>query len=164
MSPSAAIALGDFLPYRLSVLASRVSRELSTLYAERFGIAIPEWRVIAVLGQQDDVSADFVCAKTDMDKVTVSRAVARLLEKKLLLRRASPADRRCSMLRLSSAGRRIYADIVPLARAYERQLLNALDRDERAALERALGALELHLGVGSRDELRFARHGSERRS
>ncbi len=143
-----ALALGEFLPYRLSVLANRVSRELSELYAERFGIAIPEWRVIAVLGQHEDVSADFVCAKTDMDKVTVSRAVARLLEKKLLRRRAMPADRRCSMLRLSSAGHRVYAEVVPLARAYERELLNAMSREERAALERALGALELHLGVG----------------
>ncbi|MGE3774934.1 MAG: MarR family winged helix-turn-helix transcriptional regulator [Gammaproteobacteria bacterium] len=149
MSPPDALALGAFLPYRLSVLASRVSRELSALYAERFGVAIPEWRVIAVLGQHEDVSADFVCAKTDMDKVTVSRAVARLLEKKLVLRRASTTDRRRSMLRLSSAGRRVYAEIVPLARGYERQLLDALGRDERAALERALVALELHFGVGS---------------
>jgi DNA-binding MarR family transcriptional regulator len=53
------------------------------------------------------------------------------------------------MLRLSSAGRRIYAEIVPLARAYERQLLDALGRDERAALERALSALEAHLSIGS---------------
>ncbi len=139
------LALGDFLPYRLSVLANRVSRELSVLYAERFGIAIPEWRVIAVLGQHEDVSADFVCAKTDMDRVTVSRAVARLLEKRLVLRKASPSDRRCSMLRLSSAGRRVYAEVVPLARDYERRLLDALGRQERLALERALLALEKHL-------------------
>ncbi|HMM76609.1 MAG TPA: MarR family winged helix-turn-helix transcriptional regulator [Gammaproteobacteria bacterium] len=151
MSPAEALALGAFLPYRLSVLASRMSRELSLLYAERYGIAIPEWRVIAVLGQHEDVSADFVCVKTDMDKVTVSRAVARLLEKKLLLRRASSTDRRRSMLRLSSAGRRVYADIVPLARSYERRLLNALDHEARAALERALGALETQLGIGASD-------------
>lgn len=151
MSPGKAatptLALGAFLPYRLSVLANRVSRELSSLYAERFGIAIAEWRVIAVLGQHDDVSADFVCAKTDMDKVTVSRAVARLLNRKLLSRKASPSDRRCSMLRLSSAGRRVYAEIVPLALSYERRLLDALGGEEREALERALGALESRLGL-----------------
>ena len=80
-APPSALELGTFLPYRLSVLANRVSRELAALYGERFGIAIPEWRVIAVLGQHTDVSADFVCARTDMDRVTVSRAVARLLVK-----------------------------------------------------------------------------------
>lgn len=140
--PAPALELGDFLPYRLSVLANRVSRELSALYGERFGIAIPEWRVIAVLGQHADVSADFVCARTDMDRVTVSRAVARLLAKKLVLRRAQASDRRCSVLKLSAAGQRIYQQIVPLARAYERELLSTLSAEERAALEQALRALE----------------------
>ncbi len=145
---AASLELADFLPYRLSVLANRVSRELSGLYAERFGIAIPEWRVIAVLGQSEDVSADFVCAQTDMDKVTVSRAVARLIEKRYVRRRSLPEDRRCSMLNLTAAGRRIYAEIVPLARDYERGLLDALSAAERTALEHALGALEARLGAG----------------
>jgi DNA-binding MarR family transcriptional regulator len=141
-TPAPTLELGSFLPYRLSVLANRVSRELATLYGERFGIAIPEWRVIAVLGQHTDVSADFVCAKTDMDRVTVSRAVARLLGKKLVLRRALASDRRCSVLKLSARGQRVYAQIVPLARAYERELLSTLSRDEHASLEHALRALE----------------------
>lgn len=136
------LELAGFLPYRLSVLANRVSRQLASRYAERFGVSIPEWRTIAVLGQQPDVSADFVSRKTDMDRVTVSRAVARLLARKLLIRRTDAADRRRSVLRLSAAGRRVYAEIVPLARAYEQTLLAALDAPERAALERVLAMLE----------------------
>ncbi len=139
------LELAAFLPYRLSVLANRVSRQLAALYSERFDIAIPEWRVIAVLGQNLDVSADFVCARTDMDRVTVSRTVARLLGKRLILRRSLAQDRRCSVLNLSAAGRRVYEQIVPLARSYERQLLGALGASERAALERALHALESRL-------------------
>ncbi len=146
--PAASLALAEFLPYRLSVLANRVSRELSGLYAERFGIAIPEWRVIAVLGQSEDVTADYVCAQTDMDKVTVSRAVARLIAKRYVRRRLLPEDRRCSMLNLTAAGRRVYADIVPLARDYERGLLDTLNHAERSALEQALTALEARLGAG----------------
>jgi DNA-binding MarR family transcriptional regulator len=150
VAPPSALELGTFLPYRLSVLANRVSRELATLYGERFGIAIPFWRVIAVLGQHTEVSADFVCARTDMDRVTVSRAVARLLVKKLVLRRALAADRRCSVLKLSAAGQRVYEQIVPLARAYERELLSALSAEERAALEHALRALESRMGDARR--------------
>lgn len=142
-----ALELAAFLPYRLSVLANRVSRQLAALYSERFDIAIPEWRVIAVLGQNPDVSADFVCARTDMDRVTVSRTVARLLGKRLILRRALAQDRRCSVLKLSAAGRRVYEQIVPLARSYEQQLLGALGASERAALERALHALESRLAT-----------------
>ncbi len=141
------LELAAFLPYRLSVLANRVSRQLAALYSERFDIAIPEWRVIAVLGQNLDVSADFVCARTDMDRVTVSRTVARLLGKRLILRRSLAQDRRCSVLNLSAAGRRVYEQIVPLARSYEQQLLGALGASERAALERALHALESRLAT-----------------
>ena len=134
--------LGQFLPYRLSVLANKVSRQLAAAYAQRFGITIPQWRVIAVLGQDSGVSADFVCGRTEMDRVTVSRAVAALLEQGLVLRRTSPEDRRCSMLRLSAAGQRLYADVVPLARTYETDLLRGLAPGDRAALDRVLDALQ----------------------
>jgi DNA-binding MarR family transcriptional regulator len=139
---SAPLELAVFVPYRLSVLANRVSRQLAALYAERCGISIAEWRAIAVLGLHPEVSADFVSRMTDMDRVTVSRAVARLLGRKLITRRVDRRDRRCSVLRLSAAGRRVYGEIVPLARDYERSLLAALEEDERAALERALAVLE----------------------
>lgn len=134
--------LGQFLPYRLSVLANKVSRQLAAAYAARFGITIPQWRVIAVLGQDSGVSADFVCGRTEMDRVTVSRAVAALLGQGLVLRRNSPADRRRSVLRLSAAGQRLYAEVVPLARAYEAELLRGLPPADRAALERVLVALQ----------------------
>lgn len=149
MSPSSegfaqateSLDLARFLPYRLSVIANLVSRQLATLCAERFGIGIAEWRVIAVLGQHDDVTADFVCGRTAMDRVTISRAVTRLREKRYIRRRAAPSDRRCSMLSLSAAGRRIYERLVPLARRYERALTAGLSAGQRADLERTLDAL-----------------------
>ena len=139
---AAPLNLGQFLPYRLSVLANKVSRQLAAAYAARFGITIPQWRVMAVLGQDTGVSADFVCGRTEMDRVTVSRAVAALLEQGLVLRRISPDDRRCSVLRLSAAGQRLYAEVVPLARAYEADLLRGLPALDRAALDRVLAALQ----------------------
>lgn len=140
------LELANFLPYRLSVVATQVSRQLAALYAQRFGISIPQWRTIAVLGQSTNVSADFVCEQTQMDRVTVSRAVAGLLARRLILRRYQAHDRRCSVLRLAAAGRRLYRDIVPLARGYENALLGAMSAQERATLARALDVLggQLH--------------------
>lgn len=145
-SPTA-LDLSGFLPYRLSVLANTVSRELAALYAKRFGITIPQWRIIAVLGQHANVSADFVGGRTAMDRVTVSRAIAGLLARKLILRRSSPSDRRCSMLRLTAAGQRVYAEIVPLARAYETRLLSRLSAADRQHLAQALTALETQVAA-----------------
>lgn len=147
--PPAPLDLSHFLPYRLSVLANTVSRELAGLYAERFGITIPQWRIIAVLGQHANVTADFVCGRTAMDRVTVSRAIAGLVARRLLLRRRSTTDRRCAQLRLSAAGQRIYADIVPLARDYEARLLSGLSETARRGLAATLTALEGQLSAGA---------------
>jgi DNA-binding MarR family transcriptional regulator len=134
--------LNEFLPYRLSTLTNRISRAFSTLYAERFDLTIPEWRVMAVLGQQAGLSAEQVCARTEMDKVTVSRAVARLLEKGRVVREFATADRRRSMLGLSPGGRAVYRRIVPLARQYEAALVAGLSTPERRMLVDLLQRLQ----------------------
>ncbi len=136
------LALEAFLPYRLATLSNRVSRAIAALYSERFGISIPEWRVMAVLGERPEISANAVAERTAMDKVAVSRAVRRLLAKGLIERHFAPDDRRRSVLALSAAGRRVYDEIVPLARAFEARLLAALTHEERAILSLLLAKLE----------------------
>lgn len=139
--PAPRLQLDEFLPYRLSVLTNTVSRALARSYEERFGLSIPQWRVVAVLGRESDLSASEVVERTVMDKVTVSRAVASLLADGRIVRETDPEDRRRILLRLSPAGRSIYRRIVPLARTYERSLLRALDAGERAQLDDLLTRL-----------------------
>ncbi len=134
--------LEHFLPYRLSVLSNRISQDIARLYVERFGLGITEWRVLAVLGRHDDVSAREVAERTAMDKVAVSRAIASLLEAGRIERETHGGDRRRSCLRLSAQGRAIYDQVAPLALAYQRRLLEGLGPDERAALDRLLTRLE----------------------
>ena len=138
--------LEHFLPYRLSVLSNRISQAIAARYARRFGIGVTEWRVIAVLGRYPGLSAGAVAARTAMDKVAVSRAVARLLERGLVERDTHGDDRRRSVLALSRNGQRIYDDIAPLALDLERRLLSRLDRDERAALDALLDKLADGIG------------------
>ncbi|MBC7990179.1 MAG: MarR family transcriptional regulator [Luteimonas sp.] len=138
----ATLDLEHFLPYRLSVLSNRISQTIASAYAERFGIGITEWRVIAVLGRYSGLSANGVAERTAMDKVAVSRALARLLERGLLQREPHGDDRRRSVLELSEAGYCVYDEVVPLALGYERALLAPLNRDERVVLDRLLAKLE----------------------
>jgi DNA-binding MarR family transcriptional regulator len=141
MAKRDSLQLERFLPYRLSVLANRVSSAISAGYARRFSLSIPEWRVLAVLGEQADLSAAEVAARTAMDKVAVSRAVASLLRAKRISRSQVSGDKRRSALRLSVAGRQVYAKVVPFALAYERALLQSLDHADRVALDRILAAM-----------------------
>lgn len=135
------LELEQFLPYRLSVLTNRISRGLADIYSERFGISVTEWRVIAVLGRYPGLSANGVAERTAMDKVAVSRAVARLLERGFIEREMHDSDRRRSVLELSEAGYAVYDVVVPLALDYEREAYAALDEDERATLDRLLAKL-----------------------
>lgn len=142
MNSHAELDLEHFLPYRLSVLSNRVSGAIARVYSERFGLSITEWRVMAVLGRYPDLSANEVAQRTAMDKVAVSRAVARLLESGRLQRDIHDDDRRRSVLRLSDAGYTIYDQIAPLALSFERRLLGDLDESERALLFRLLDRLD----------------------
>lgn len=130
------LELARFLPYRLSLLSNLVSGAIAARYSERFGLTIPQWRVMAVLAIEPGLSAADVAVRTAMDKVAVSRAVATLLRTGKLERRPDASDRRRSQLQLSDQGRHVYAEIVPIAREYESLLLDALDSTDRAALDR----------------------------
>ncbi len=136
------LELDRFLPYRLSVLSNRISQDIARLYAERFALGVTEWRIMAVLGRYPELSASRVAERTAMDKVAVSRAVTSLLASGRLKRRTHGKDRRRSVLALSARGLKVYDEIVPLALAYERRLLEGLTGDERAALDRLLARME----------------------
>ncbi len=141
MAKTMTLELDRFLPYRLSVLSNIVSTAISGAYEKRFGLTIPEWRVMAVLAMTPDLSAAEVAQRTAMDKVAVSRAVASLLKARRIVRQTARADRRRSLLRLSQAGRRVYAQVVPVALAYERDLLAPLTRKDREVVDRAVRIL-----------------------
>ena len=135
------LRLDEFVPYRLSVLTNTVSAAIAGAYAERFGLSIPEWRVLAVLAMEPGLSAASVAERTAMDKVAVSRAVSGLLRTRRLVRAFADADRRRSVLRLSAEGEEVYWRVVPFARRYEQRLLADLSRDQRAQLKALLDHL-----------------------
>src|SRR5208283_4123466 len=112
-----ALQLSEFVPFRLNRLAAAVSEYLSVIYRERFGLGIPEWRVLVTIGRHADCTAQQIADSTRMHKTRVSRAVAALRRRALLGRAPSTLDGRELHLRLTAAGRRLYASLVPLALA-----------------------------------------------
>jgi len=137
----AVLKLDEFLPYRLNVCASLVSQALSRIYADRYKIGVPEWRVLVTLGELGAMTAKAVGAHSHMHKTKVSRAVALLERRKLVSRRANKADLRESFLSLSPAGRDIYTELAPIALDFAQQLLETVDATDRAALDRAIKKL-----------------------
>jgi DNA-binding MarR family transcriptional regulator len=138
---SPVIDLEHFLPYRLSVLSNVLSTAIAAAYEDRFGLTIPEWRVIAVLTRYPGLSAREVAGRTRMDAVAVSRAVNRLLKAGRLRRAMAADDRRRSVLQVSAAGAALYREVAPLALEYERELLQTLDPRSREAFDASLRQL-----------------------
>jgi DNA-binding MarR family transcriptional regulator len=138
--------LDHFVPYKLSVLSNRVSDAIARHYSERFGLSIPEWRVMAVLGQTPGLSASEVSARTAMDKVQVSRAVASLLRAKRIARVGDVKDGRITRLSLTRQGIAIYDQIVPLALHLEEVFLGTLSPDERRFLNALMKKLTDRIG------------------
>jgi DNA-binding MarR family transcriptional regulator len=124
------LILEDFLPYRLSITSHTVSTNIARIYEKRFGVSIPEWRVIAVLGRYPGLSAVEVADRTLMDKVAVSRAVTKLIKNGRIDREFADADRRRSILNLSEEGMKVHNEIAPLALEFEQQLVQDISEDD----------------------------------
>ncbi len=147
--PPVQLLLEDFLPYRLNVAAAKVSEGLARVYSSRFGLDIPGWRVIATLGQFGRATAKAIGEHSQMHKTKVSRALMQLQARGLVERSPNPQDKREAFIALTPAGIAVYGEIVPLALAYQTDLLAALDEPQRRQLDMIIDrlteeALKLH--------------------
>jgi DNA-binding MarR family transcriptional regulator len=135
------LILEDFLPYRLSITSHTVSTNIARVYEKRFGVSIPEWRVIAVLGRYPGLSAVEVADRTLMDKVAVSRAVTKLIKNGRIDREFADADRRRSILNLSEEGQKVHNEIAQLALEFEHQLIHEISEEDYAKFNSTLEQL-----------------------
>ena len=136
-----ALMLEAFLPYRLAVLAHATSRALAGVYAERFGLSIPEWRILANLGRFGPLNAGELAERSSLDKPKVTRALQRLEAAGLTQRVVGAEDRRQVRILLSRRGRNVFRQIAELALQWETKFLAPLAKSERRALERTLTKL-----------------------
>jgi len=141
LGDEAPLKLENFLPYQLNVVASLVSQALSRIYSRRYGIGVPEWRVLVTLGQYEAMTAKAIGAHTHMHKTKVSRAVALMERRRLLARRTNRDDMREAFLSLTAAGRAMYEEVAPYALDFARRLTEILTPADRDAFNRALSQL-----------------------
>ena len=141
-----ALRLDAYLPYRLSVASNAVSGLIARSYQDRFGLSVPQWRLICVLAEDGGLTQGQIVTRTVMDKVTVSRAAQGLLKRRLVARSDHHADGRSHVLALTREGSGLYAEIAPLALAYETALIAGLAPDEVELLKRLLARLQSAAG------------------
>ena len=144
----ATLDLFRFAPFRLNRLAAEVSAALSVEYQERYGLDIPEWRVLATLGFREGAcTAQYICHCTRTHKSTISRAVTALMERQLIERVANEDDRREFALQLTRKGRTLYEELIPRLLRKEQEILSCLSAQERRDFANLLGKIEHSLDL-----------------
>ena len=140
--------LFKFVPFRLNRLAAEVSSALSGEYQERYGLDIPEWRVLATLGFRSDAcSAQYIAHCTRTHKSTISRAVTALMKRQMVERVENADDRREFRLRLTRRGKALYEELIPRLLRKEQEILSCLTAQERKQLALLLGKIEQSLAL-----------------
>jgi len=140
--------LFKFVPFRLNRLAAEVSSALSAEYQERYGLDIPEWRVLATLGFRNEAcSAQYSAHCTRTHKSTISRAVTALMKRQMVERVENADDRREFRLRLTRKGKTLYEELIPRLLRKEQEILSCLAAPERKQLALLLGKVEKSLDL-----------------
>lgn len=133
--------LNAYIPCQLATLTHSIMRSVASVFEDRFGISMPEWKVLAIIAEKPGLSAVTVARLAQMDTVAVSRAVTKLMDRDLIARELDSEDRRRSILDLSVAGRDLYDEIAPLAAELEASLLEDFSDQEKQVFEKAIKAL-----------------------
>jgi DNA-binding MarR family transcriptional regulator len=146
--PDNRLDLLQFLPFRLNRLAAEVSSALSAEYQVRYGLDIPEWRVLATLGfRRQACSAQYISHCTRTHKSTISRAVTALMRRRLVERVENAEDRREYRLRMTKKGKALYEELIPRLLRKEQEMLACLSAQERKDFARLLGKIEQSLDL-----------------
>lgn len=138
--------LSGFLPYQLSIASNAVSTLIAERYRKRFALKITEWRVMAVLGDAGRLTQRDLTEATLMDKVAVNRACKVLEDRGLIARAANVNDGRSHLLELTEEGQEIHSEVMPLARATERDLFEGFAPEEERALREMLKRMRERAG------------------
>lgn len=139
------LVLEHYVPYRLSVLSNRVSGMIARAYKDKFALSVTEWRIMAVLGEYPGSSADQISRRTQTEKSLISRALQRLLKRRLVKRQTNLEDRRRQHLQLTKTGQDIYRQVVPISLSYEKELLACFNDRERASFNKLIDKLNRHV-------------------
>lgn len=139
------LTLDDYVTYRVSVLAQMFGREASRKYHANWGLTLPQYRVLTVLGKLGSMALRELTDQTQMDKGQISRVVTQLEAENYLIRQPDEHDGRRQILVLTKSGERLYRRTIGAAEARQREILSVLSPEELVTLRTALDKLSRHM-------------------
>jgi DNA-binding MarR family transcriptional regulator len=136
------VLLEDRLSYRCLYIATRITRHLAPTWQAEYGLSVTNWRVMAVIGRFEPISAKEVAARTSTEAFFVTRAIDRLVEQGYAERGVDPDDRRKLSLSLTKLGHTVHREIEAMINDVEAELLAGLDSQQKKQILEALSVLQ----------------------
>ncbi|MEX0730762.1 MAG: MarR family transcriptional regulator [Aquisalimonadaceae bacterium] len=136
--------LDTHIPALLTWVANKLGRGASAEYRSKFGVGVTEWRVIALLAIEPEISANRIVEVIGLNKGATSRSL-RMLESRGLVSIRASGNGRNNINALTEAGRQLHDRILPVALAREQRLVGCLSQDELNQLIATLHRLHASL-------------------
>ena len=131
VAESTSFDLQKFFPYLVRVFYSDVTSAISSVYQSEYDMTPAEWRSMVIIGPDNKLTANDIVVRSSMDKVAVSRALARMQRNGWVATHANPSDRRSKLLSLSATGKAIYHELIPQVLRVEKQLLAGISPQQQ---------------------------------
>ena len=112
------------------ILSNRIGRAFYSEVETKFGVTIAEWRVMLTLASEPGVSAAEITNSWAMEKMSVNRAIQRLIDNGNVSRSRDPEDGRSYRLSLTAKGRNLYARIAPAANKRYTEIISSVSAEE----------------------------------
>ena len=137
--------LEGLITYRLTRIADTLVRAASQVYRVEHEVTLTELRLLATIGRHQSLAVNEASRLTGIDKAWVSRSLAALVKRKLVVRQPHPSDSRIVLLSLTQMGKTKVQRIVPLAVARNERLLAALSERKRTIVNEILDQLQFQV-------------------
>lgn len=139
----------DYLPALLAQASQLISAEFHAVVQAQ-GLAIAEWRVLASLADERDVTTGRLAQLVLGKQPTVTRQLDRMQAKGFVERLDGDGDRRVTLVRITPIGREVVNRLIPLAREHENRVLAPFGLKTAEDLKDLLRRLiEIHLATAT---------------
>ena len=146
--------LERYIPALVNFLSNKLSSGASVCYRKNFNVGVIEWRVLAMLKVESNISANRICQVIGLDKAAVSRALKQLQTLGHISFIKNAKDGRSSLAKLTEKGEKLHDKILYVALERERLLLQGVSQKELDTLIEVL--LKLNKNIKQVNEFKVS--------
>jgi DNA-binding MarR family transcriptional regulator len=138
------LVLGEFLPYLLNRAGVKTGQTFSH-DLESFGLILSDWRILIALWQSEHQPLSVIANITVSDLSTMSRQVRALEKAGLIARGRSKSDGRALNLVLTTKGKKMTAQIIPIAKLHESAATQGISEKDLNTVRRCVSQIYQNL-------------------